>query len=400
MLQCLLFEKGKETKLIKKKLIAITMSAVMIFSVASATFETTVFAKKATSAKNITKITMNVGKTKNIKVKKATTKVKWKVVKGKKVVKIKKTSGKYKNKVKIKAVKSGKAVLRAKVGKKTYTYNITVNKTTKNNQQQTTNNTTANETNVVTGKYTINDQYCYVGNKKLYGKLYMPEINGEAKLPTIIFSHGFCDTYARFAELQKKLAEKGIISYAFDFYGGSPYTKSGGKMTEMSVITEKEELEAVEKMIKGMKNVDQSNLYLAGHSQGGHVTTLASYDLASEIKGLFLFAPAFQMNDVAKATFPGGESTVPETVPINAVVTTGKTYWTELLKYDIFTKMTFDKSVLIFHGTKDTDVDVSYSQKAVSTFKNAKLTELQGEDHMLANSWDKIYEGIVAEVFK
>ena len=54
------------------------------------------------------KITIVVGKKRTVKLLNAKSKVKWKIVKGKKLISIKK-SGKYNNKLVIKAKKSGKA---------------------------------------------------------------------------------------------------------------------------------------------------------------------------------------------------------------------------------------------------------------------------------------------------
>ena len=49
---------------------------------------------------------------------------------------------------------------------------------------------------------------------------------------------------------QEKLALKGIAVYQFEFCGGSPNSRSEGKMTEMSVMNEAEDLECVIKEMK------------------------------------------------------------------------------------------------------------------------------------------------------
>ena len=67
--------------------------------------------------------TVQVGKTVKISVKNNKKKVKWSVSNGK--IKIVKKTNKY---VKVKAVKEGTAVLRAKIGKRTYKCNFTVKK--------------------------------------------------------------------------------------------------------------------------------------------------------------------------------------------------------------------------------------------------------------------------------
>lgn len=72
------------------------------------------------------KVVVKKGNTKTIKLKNARKKVQWKVVGGRKNVKIVKKSGKYNNKIKLKAVKKGNAVLVAVHGKKIYTLKATV----------------------------------------------------------------------------------------------------------------------------------------------------------------------------------------------------------------------------------------------------------------------------------
>ena len=74
-----------------------------------------------------TSVTIYVGKTKTIKLKNVNKKVKW-TVKNKKIVKISKKSGKYKNKITIKGKKAGKTTITAKIGKKKYQYSVVVKK--------------------------------------------------------------------------------------------------------------------------------------------------------------------------------------------------------------------------------------------------------------------------------
>ena len=83
------------------------------------------------------------------------------------------------------------------------------------------------------------------------GTEYRPE--GE-NLPIAIVSHGFMafqDTVRHYA---KFLAEMGYVSYCFYFNGGCVIKgKSDGKTTEMSVLTEVKDLEAVITYAKGQE---------------------------------------------------------------------------------------------------------------------------------------------------
>ncbi|MEI3295338.1 MAG: immunoglobulin-like domain-containing protein [Eubacterium ventriosum] len=71
------------------------------------------------------KITIVVGKKRTVKLLNAKSKVKWKIVKGKKLISIKK-SGKYNNKLVIKAKKSGKAQVCAYYKSKTFKTYLTI----------------------------------------------------------------------------------------------------------------------------------------------------------------------------------------------------------------------------------------------------------------------------------
>lgn len=97
------------------------------------------------------KVQLNIGKTKTIKLNRATKKVKWKVA-NKKVVKIVKKSGQQKNKIKIKGLKAGKTKITAVCAGKKYVVNVTVKKKSsksKNNTQKTIPETTKVEVTTV-----------------------------------------------------------------------------------------------------------------------------------------------------------------------------------------------------------------------------------------------------------
>ena len=108
-----------------KKSISIILSLVIVFtSIPTISYEAQ--AKTKVPVLSSKKIVVTKGKTKTVKLKNATKKVQWKVVSGRKNVKIVKKSGKYNNKIKLKAVKKGNAVLVAVHGKKIYILKATV----------------------------------------------------------------------------------------------------------------------------------------------------------------------------------------------------------------------------------------------------------------------------------
>ena len=109
----------------KRKIISIILALVIVFaSVPTASYS--LQAKTKVSVLSSKKIAVTKGKTKTVKLKNATKKVKWKVVSGRKNVKIVKKTGKYQNKIKLKARKKGNAVLVAVHGKKIYTLKVMI----------------------------------------------------------------------------------------------------------------------------------------------------------------------------------------------------------------------------------------------------------------------------------
>jgi len=112
-----------------KSFIRKTVSVVMICMMAFVMLGASAFAVpvNAASKTGLSKksVTMTKGDTKTIRLKNVSKKVVWKNS-SKKVVRIIEKKGKYKNKIKIKGLRKGKAVITAKVGKKKYKCKVTV----------------------------------------------------------------------------------------------------------------------------------------------------------------------------------------------------------------------------------------------------------------------------------
>ena len=120
----------KRKVIIKKAIaVAVTMS-LMTCLVPNGSITVNAASKKSMLSK--TKISVNVGKKKTVKLKKAKYKVVWKIISGKKNISIKK-KGKYKQKIQIKGKNIGKAKIKAVYGKKKYILKVTVEGNNKEN---------------------------------------------------------------------------------------------------------------------------------------------------------------------------------------------------------------------------------------------------------------------------
>ncbi|GGE26702.1 alpha/beta hydrolase [Streptococcus himalayensis] len=215
----------------------------------------------------------------------------------------------------------------------------------------------------------------------IYGKLFAPENYQRKKLPLIILSHGFGNTLEFVAPYAELLAHKGYLVYAFDFVGGSPNSRSGGSMLEMSVFTEQADLQAVIDQFSQEAYVDVENLVLMGYSQGGVVSTLAAID-NPQIKGLVSVNGAFVLFDDAKALFPTQDS-IPE-IYNHRGTNLGKVYFEQLLETDIYKEMMkVTAEALIIQGNQDEIIPVSSAERAVQAIPHASLKVIDGGRHIL-----------------
>lgn len=116
----------KKEALMKKRILSFVIVAMLVITSSFAGSNILSASEKGNSARlSNKKITIVVGKKRTVKLLNTKSKVKWKIVKGKKLISIKK-SGKYNNKLVIKAKKSGKAQVCAYYKSKTFKTYLTI----------------------------------------------------------------------------------------------------------------------------------------------------------------------------------------------------------------------------------------------------------------------------------
>ena len=244
------------------------------------------------------------------------------------------------------------------------------------------------EESSINNEIKIEDLYTHNNNLKIYGKLYIPSIKKE-KYPLVILSHSAFLTNSSLKSYAYQFAKRGFLAYAFDFCGGSSSSKSDGDMKKMTIFTEVNDLKAVINDLKNRKNVDQNNILLFGTSQGGLVSSLVANDYNDIINKLILLYPAFNIPDQAKNY---------SSTPFNPF---GDDFINTLINYDPFEHIdNFKKDVIIFHGTNDTTVDISYSIKASEIYSSCSLIKIDNAGHGFNNdnfSFVGNYDNIVWE---
>lgn len=235
------------------------------------------------------------------------------------------------------------------------------------------------------------------------GTEYRPE--GE-NLPIAIVSHGFManqDTVKHYARL---FAELGYVSYCFDFNGGCVVKgKSDGKTTEMSVLTEVRDLEAVLEYAKSRSYTNAEKIVLAGGSQGGFVSALTAAKHPKEIEKLILIFPALCIPDDARAGKMMFAKFDPKNIPeiVNCgPMRLGRCYVADVIHMDPYEEIkNYPGQVLIIHGTADDLVKWEYSKKAYETYqrhnpagltpeKRAVLRLIEGGGHGFSKKHDAV----------
>lgn len=247
---------------------------------------------------------------------------------------------------------------------------------------QTSQTTQAPHVEVKTdGTYTVKEYDFDSNGKDIYARAFVPDVEG--RVPLVIFSHGLGANVEHEEEVQKKLAKAGIAAFSFEFAGGSSSAApmSEGLTTEMSVLTEVQNLKDAIRIASGMEYVDPQKIYLMGSSQGGLVTALTAEEVTN-IAGLFLFYPAFSLPDDIRSSFPKLDE-VPETFNLLGTKI-GKIYITDIYDMDPYANLEkLGMPVHIYHGKDDYIVPITASQKAMKRLKDARLTTLEDTGHAL-----------------
>ena len=125
----------------------------------------------------------------------------------------------------------------------------------------------------------------------IYGVVHIPS-GTEERMPVVIMSHELGATLDRVKGYGEALTKEGYVTVCFDFSGGGWESRSDGEMLDMSVLTEKADLEAVLEEVKQWDFVDTGSIYLMGNSQGGFVTALTAAEHREEIRAVILIYPA------------------------------------------------------------------------------------------------------------
>ena len=209
------------------------------------------------------------------------------------------------------------------------------------------------------------------------------------KCPLAILMHGFMsrkDLYP-IPSIADSLAKEGIASIRFDF---DAHGKSAGKFKKMTVSGEIADAKAIVEYALSLPFVTE--IAFVGHSQGGVIAGM----LAGELEGqpgrpacIVQLAPAAVLKDDALSGRCMNAKYDPTDPPESVNVffhKLGRDFILEAQQLPIYeTSAKYTGRVCLIHGTQDTIVPVSYSERYHNEYPDSELHLLEGEGHMLNN---------------
>ena len=234
---------------------------------------------------------------------------------------------------------------------------------------------------------------------KLSAELQTPD--GKKFYPLVMILHGFTGNKnePRLIAIANNLEKEGIASIRFDFNG---HGDSEGDFQDMTVLNEIEDAKKVYDYVSKLPQV--TSVSIAGHSQGGVVTSMLAGELGDKkVKSIALLAPAAVLRDDAirgnlfGVTFDS--SNPPEYVEVFGGHKIGRNYIKTAQTLPIYeTAENFQGTALLIHGTNDIVVPYTCSLNYRHIYKKNRFELLVGFDHGFSQDIEHVAK-IVSDFF-
>lgn len=219
--------------------------------------------------------------------------------------------------------------------------------------------------------------------KNLWGKVFIPNSEEERK-PMVIMAHGFNGNYLEPQAYAETLAMQGVASFIFDFCGGSNWSKSDGVTTEMTVFTEKENVEDITAQVKSWDFVDPDRVALLGCSQGGLVAALTAAAHPDMYKSLILVYPALTIPDTAPAQLKRFDADGGRPQDVMGMKL-GRVYYEKINGLNMAdTVGAYKGDVFIVYGDRDMIV-LGGAEKVAKNYDKKQVLVIPGGEHGFSN---------------
>lgn len=191
----------------------------------------------------------------------------------------------------------------------------------------------------------------------------------------IIMFHGFTghkmETNRMFIKIDQALEKKHLSSLRFDWFGHGESDVDFSDVTLDLLVRQGKEIIAYAK-----KRYDK--VYLLGFSMGGAIALKCLNHLVDKC---ILISPAMNMADIASKIYQAGPKDKDGYVHVSGFHLS-KTFAASFNHIDYLSEAkTYQRPVLLVHGTKDLSVPIEISQPLKTVFKNLKYVAIEKGDH-------------------
>lgn len=229
--------------------------------------------------------------------------------------------------------------------------------------------------------------------KTLRGMLHLPAGALDRPAPGVVLFHGFkgsrTESHVMFVKCSRALAQAGVASLRFDFYGSG---ESDGEFREMTLRGEIADGRAAVAFFRGQTDIDPERVGLLGLSLGGTVAATLAPSVQAKVLVLWsAVAHTARLRELAKQSarkIPGR----PGAVEIDARELNPRLE-EDMLKIEPIRHLArFKGPTLIVHGEKDMVIPVSHArdffQAAGADAK--ELAIITGADHVYTSvPWEQ-----------
>ncbi|MBL0388198.1 alpha/beta fold hydrolase [Tumebacillus sp. ITR2] len=232
-----------------------------------------------------------------------------------------------------------------------------------------------------------------------------PHAPGE-KLPAVILFHGFTsnklEQHRLFWKLSRELEEAGVAAFRYDFLGSG---ESDGHFEDMTVSGEIAEAHAILDSVRQDLRIDPTRIVLLGMSMGGLVASVVAGDRPQDLRDLVLLCPAGNMYDIVKPVVDMHLANPELKVLDYGGNLIGRAFGEDVRVMNVYDRAkNYTGEVLLVHGTRDSTVPFTVSQRYIETCygDRAELHPIEGADHTYnKHEWEReVLDTVVARVKK